>query len=165
MLICNIRIIRSRMLIERLHLSPYANVFRYDPFNRKARVCMTVPLCRSNYSANIESLDQVADHARTYNFFISQLIQSKCVLIKINFKFGQFNKITSNKRYYSCQVNSNFDKIDASLNGITTLTASRQELGNYEMVNLGYLYVLKGEIESQADNLTPLIIKSLAKQY
>jgi hypothetical protein len=62
-------------------------------------------------------------------------------------------------------VNSNFDKIDASLNGITTLTASRQELGNYEMVNLGYLYVLKGEIESQADNLTPLIIKSLAKQY
>lgn len=148
--------IRSQSLHERLFSEPYKKIFRYDPLNRMLKYYIVVPLYRENLLQQLRSLDQGADHVRTYNLSIRQRRQSKCVLNEPLINNGLVYNSSFLKRHYSCKVDSGFIKIDASVNN-----ASRQDVRGKLVENRGDLNFLKKEILCESKDLTPLLIKSI----
>lgn len=152
---------RSQSLHERLFFEPYKRIFRYDPLNRMLKYYIAVPLFRENLLYKKRKLDQGADHVRTHNLTFRQRIQKKCVLNESLKNNGHIINCSFLKRYYSFKVYNRFIKIDASINNNMLSTASRQDVRNEIVENLGGLSYFKKEILSESKYLTPLIIKSI----
>jgi len=152
---------RSQSLYERLFSEPYRKIFRYDPLNNTVKYCMVVPSYRKNLLRKFIILDQGADHVRTHNLSIRQRRQKKCVLNESLKNNGLIFRSSFSKRHYSCKVINGFIKIDVSVNNIRLLTTSRQGVRNKVMENQRNLSLLKKEILSESEYLTPLLIKSI----
>jgi len=152
---------KSQSLIERLFSGPYRKIFRYDLLNRMLKYCIAVPLYRENLLCKLRILDQGADHVRIHNPSIRQRIQRKCVLNKLLKNNGLIFNSSFSKRHYSCKVNNEFVKIDASVNNKMLSTVSRQNVRDKIMENQGDLNFFKKEILRESEYLTPLLIKSV----
>ena len=156
-----IKNMRSQSLNERLFSGPYRIIFRYDPLNRMLKYCIIVPLCRENLLCKIRKLDQGADHVRTHNLSFRQRIQRKCVINESPNSNGLLIGSSFSKRYCSCKVGNRFIDIDARINNRMLSTASRQNVRNKVVENLGDLSTIKKEILRESEYLTPLLIKSI----